>query len=1331
MKTILRKDESGVSEVIGTILILAMTVVLFATIIIWVTNVPTPVAATRLEVDASLNVIYDNGGAEIGANVTLRHLGGEALDFFTTTVYVTTRTGSTDRTDILKTKGDKSGIPYGLIDGSDTTWNAGERWNLKNYSIRPSTDTVVVTIADNFKGVVLWSSQLNPPAGDRPPLFLEKWADSIPQTSVIDEVETGFEFWVMAKVSDPDGDLNAASVYGILTIFYGTGDSCALPQRMYDDGTHGDRTPYDGVFVLSRTCMRSPSLDWDGAIVLFNATDDADHTVSSRLTLRVVPGPDTGTGGGGSNFSGRPANLRWNGRQGYNIFNATEWDRFKYTADETRTFRGSEEVVVVVGSLDLENTFDTNGFMFWDPFSGTPAQAVVYGSSKTVVQTSIPSSTQAFTFLEFINGYYIYTYRFKLNDAATVGTNYLKAPLHPPNYYFAQYTLDIHLFSSSGLRFNTTDAVTITDEDNYVRDFPKIETFSDGSFTLAATTFVSTEVVYVQVKMFTVDPVLTAVVFGNIVIKDYNGGTQMWRAPINGNDVNTPICRIDGTTCSGASDAITIVGVSRVYRFSINLTRANQDPWVEGRQNYALSVTNLKDTDEAYTNIATQLVIVAPLYKLDIVAGTDAATNNAWGTKDYSYYHENLNGIDRWRTDRIEFCGLSGTCKMQYHTISIVYLDFDQDGDLDTASSIFVDNQNGEVALHRRDLDSQGNVIFTRFLMQSLASLYCNVLATGDVTGDGAPEVVCGASNGHVWYYKNDGSWQGGAATKLNVDTTRPREVRSLAIGDFNGDGANDVAVGGATGRLTWYPNLDRLGTFQNIGISDDWFADGELTVVGNVTSGSYLNTFVSDNGYEQVREYTFTEPVRSGGTTNAGVDVSATGWTYADWQDPGSAASGTWQSSGGNGGGYLEVSTNWVVNQVVAGYWTQSFSVAGSPPFTAQLNLDWRVVTFGATGGNVQLFAFVDKTPGAPAFGQHVWTSTAQSGATTWTTTPLPVDVSNRITGAGTYYLKVAMYTQNAGSGSASVGGFDNVGLTWSSTGGLASELEHYWRITRLPARASTTFTLTLEARHSANFEGDFFEIAYATGSGDPRTWTYTPILWMNQTSDTTYSYILPAAVTGQVVAIRARDMDHRVGNLSLDTLFVDQMYIRASTPIGTTGVDLVVLDNAAVTAIDADNQNGDGFDDIVIGTANSHVYKYAGSSGGLQTPAGAFATTGSAVVGVKFGNVSGTQSGLEVVVAFGTTVRVLTGFGDTGTVITNALPTYSPTNAITAFSVGDINGDGPDDVAVGTTTDVFIWINQNNGVSWSSAIRVSSVGANVYWLDLGDAGKAQYLGR
>ena len=78
MKVVLREDESGISEVIGTILILAMTVVLFSTIIIWVSSIPTPVAQTRLDIQSGMEVMY-NGGTEAGLNITLTHQGGEAL----------------------------------------------------------------------------------------------------------------------------------------------------------------------------------------------------------------------------------------------------------------------------------------------------------------------------------------------------------------------------------------------------------------------------------------------------------------------------------------------------------------------------------------------------------------------------------------------------------------------------------------------------------------------------------------------------------------------------------------------------------------------------------------------------------------------------------------------------------------------------------------------------------------------------------------------------------------------------------------------------------------------------------------------------------------------------------------------------------------------------------------------------------------------------------------------------------------------------------------------------------------------------------------------------
>ncbi len=1350
MKVVFRKEESGVSEVVGTILILAMTVVLFASIIVWVSSIPTPQASTRLEIDGTIEPYYLSQ-VESGGTITLRHNGGESLDPGTTVIYITTKQGGSTSTDILRTKGTirtgiNAGSAYGLIDGGDNVWNVGERWQILNRTIRSSTDTVTVTIVDNFKSLVLWTSQLTPPVGSRPPIIVDKWADSVPQTSVIDPVESGVPFYVFAKITDSDGDLNPALVFATLTVYYGsTQVLCSQPLQMYDDGTHYDPRPGDGVFTRYQPfCMNNPGLDWDGSIILFNATDKAGHMTSSRMVLQVIPGPPGSEGGNGTGTSGRPQNLRWNGRQGYNIFNATQWDRFRFTAKETRTFRGSEELVVIVGSLDLENAAGSDRFTLWDPYSGSPPDAVVYGSNKAITPISQPSSNQAFVFLEFINGYYIYAYRFHLNDPATVGTNFYKVPLHPPQYYFARYSLEVLLTSSSSFRFNTTDSVNITDEDNYMRDFPQVQTFSDSGFTNQAQTFSSTSMMYVQVKMFTTDPVVTNVIFGNIVIKDYQGGIQLWRSPANGHDANQPICPVSGA-CTSPPAAISIPPLLKVYRFAINLSRVNQDPWVDGQQNYALTVMSVRDADEFYGQISTQLVIIAPLYKLDVAIANDDTTSNAWGTHDYSYYYENVNGFDRWRKQRVEYCGLAGTsCSSLEKGYATGFLNFDPDGDLDIVGSFFIDNSNAQVVLFRRDLDSTGNVIFTRFVLENLVGgTYCKALATGDVTGDNAPEIVCGASNGQVWYYKNDGSWQGGTATRVTVDTSRAQAVNSVVIADFNGDGANDIAVGGASGRLTWYPNLDGLGRFQNTGIVDNWYANGEQVVKGTVT-GSYLNTFSNppDQVYEQLRESVVSEPIQTGNTTNSGFDSGASGWAPADWEN-GAQVSGTAQSAGGNPSAYVDVRMNFLANLPVSGYWSQSFTTTGSLPFTAFVQFDRSVSAYGGT--SVTFYVFVDTTSGAPTIGTEIpaatFTHTGVTGG--WISSGVITVPSSKIPAPGTYYLKIAARTTNGGSGGQTIAGIDNLRLTWSSTGGDVSELEQYWRFTQLPVRPGTTFTFRLTAKRSATTDGDNFVFAYATNvvGNNPTTGTYSTMLWVNLTTDTTFSLTLPATVGGKIVWVRALDMNRTVvippAVPTLDTLFVDMMYIEANTPAAGTGASLTNPggDATAVNMIGSGDQNGDGYADLIVGTAGSRVFKYTGSSGGLQTPAAAFYTATSAIVGVKFGQVSGSQQGLEVVIAFGTTVRVLTGFGATGTVIYNALPEYGTGNAITAFGVGDVNGDGWDDVVVGTggtkVGEVWFWENLNSGLSWTSAVQVDDVGATVYSLALGDASAAQYMGR
>src|SRR5438876_4329334 len=212
MKVILREDESGVSEVIGTILILAMTVVLFSTIIIWVTNIPVPTAQSRLDMESTMNPV--GVGFPSGVNITVRHLGGDRLQPGPTRVYVTSQRGTNPPvTDIvlLHPYNGALATPSGLLDGSDSNWDAGERWAYKSFTIK-SSDAITVTVVDLTKSIVEWRSAINGATGARPPVFVEKWTDGVPSTSGTDPVNEHLGFALYAKVIDPDNDFNPNSV---------------------------------------------------------------------------------------------------------------------------------------------------------------------------------------------------------------------------------------------------------------------------------------------------------------------------------------------------------------------------------------------------------------------------------------------------------------------------------------------------------------------------------------------------------------------------------------------------------------------------------------------------------------------------------------------------------------------------------------------------------------------------------------------------------------------------------------------------------------------------------------------------------------------------------------------------------------------------------------------------------------------------------------------------------------------------------------------------------------------------------------------------------------
>lgn len=305
MKIVLRDEESGVSEVVGTILILAMTVVLFSSIILWVGSIPTPTTQTRVDIRPTLTPLYDGSGNEIGVNITLLHRGVEALKPAPTVIYVTSQRGTnppqTDKEILHKYD---SILLSGILDGPDIVWDIGERWAYKDPILR-STDQISVSVIDIFKNTVVWTAAVTAPAGTRPPVFVAKWADDTSGTATIDPVQATLGFILYARVIDPDNDLNRNSVYATLTIFFGTVGPCVAPLKMHDDGVFPDVAAGDDMFSLGANgCMDAPNpaLNWDGSLVLVNATDLQGHQTNTRLRLTVIP-RTSGTGGGGGSFA--------------------------------------------------------------------------------------------------------------------------------------------------------------------------------------------------------------------------------------------------------------------------------------------------------------------------------------------------------------------------------------------------------------------------------------------------------------------------------------------------------------------------------------------------------------------------------------------------------------------------------------------------------------------------------------------------------------------------------------------------------------------------------------------------------------------------------------------------------------------------------------------------------------------------------------------------------------------------------------------------------------------------------------------------------------------
>ena len=185
---------------------------------------------------------------------------------------------------------------------------------------------------------------------------------------------------------------------------------------------------------------------------------------------------------------------------------------------------------------------------------------------------------------------------------------------------------------------------------------------------------------------------------------------------------------------------------------------------------------------------------------LDIAGASSEDNTVAW--------YENL-AISGWSSKRQISSSLNGA---RFVTAA----DVDGDGDSDVIGASFYDASirwyenegTGQWVGERLEGNLQGNVV-------TIAAHEVQSVAAADLDGDGDLDLVSASSgDSTVAWYTNIG--EGRFCEVRHVIDNDARGARSVVVGDFDGDGFVDLAVACKDAHLiTWYRNLDGLGTFE------------------------------------------------------------------------------------------------------------------------------------------------------------------------------------------------------------------------------------------------------------------------------------------------------------------------------------------------------------------------------------------------------------------------------------------------------------------------------------------------------------------------------------
>ncbi|MFO7791846.1 MAG: CARDB domain-containing protein, partial [Candidatus Saliniplasma sp.] len=214
-------DEDAVSEVVGTILILSITVVLFSSIFATVSYLDTPDRKTYIDMEAEFQ--------RDDYNLSISHQGGRSLDMIDTSFYIVIGGDS-----IRYEGGDVE------LDGDDDTWDMNEDvvidldgfdWEDIEAQGIPIAE---VMVSDNANNHLVWSTEVSLSEAVYRPRLRDVGVYYEPEWK--DHVEKGDEVELYARVSHPN---ESASNLDVTVDLSDLNDYNGIEEMEYDGNTMG------------------------------------------------------------------------------------------------------------------------------------------------------------------------------------------------------------------------------------------------------------------------------------------------------------------------------------------------------------------------------------------------------------------------------------------------------------------------------------------------------------------------------------------------------------------------------------------------------------------------------------------------------------------------------------------------------------------------------------------------------------------------------------------------------------------------------------------------------------------------------------------------------------------------------------------------------------------------------------------------------------------------------------------------------------------------------------------------------------------------------------